>query len=408
LNFPVKVSTLILLFSSLFLSSAGQAADPVGTLKFVHGLVNIESDSGVKRKAVKGDDLIQDELVVTGPAGIAVIQLSDDSRMTLRPNSEFRVRHLKMDDDNNGSSSQPSAVLDLLRGGLRLFTGLIGKLNPGGYRLNTPVATIGIRGTEFNTRLCNTDCAAEERILAGNDAAAGIKEGLYVNVDDGGVFLRNFASDDSLDLSQGESGYVADLSSQPIKLSLVPAFQREDSLPSPGELDFDNIDIPDDVLPAAGPGVDAAVLAAAAAAAAATTAATATATTATAAASSAKKSAEIDISGTYELEVEYGKDMAHADRKWFFGSKPDIEFILTQKGDKVKGEFEGHREGTIKGRIDDETVTVEFVLEALGGEYKDGAGTWIVQDDGNLEGDFTIRDQQRGVVRGRWILTRTD
>lgn len=80
----------------------------------------------------------------------------------------------------------------------------------------------------------------------------------------------------------------------------------------------------------------------------------------------------------------------HADRKWFFGSKPDIEFTLTQEGDKIKGEFEGDRDGTIKGKIDDETVTFEFVLEAKGGEYKDGAGTWIVQDDGNLEGDFKI------------------
>ena len=82
--------------------------------------------------------------------------------------------------------------------------------------------------------------------------------------------------------------------------------------------------------------------------------------------------------------------MPHADRKWFFGSKPDIEFTLTQEGDKIKGEFEGDRDGTIKGKIDDETVTFEFVLEAKGGEYKDGAGTWIVQDDGNLEGDFKI------------------
>ena len=121
-----------------------------------------------------------------------------------------------------------------------------------------------------------------------------------------------------------------------------------------------------------------------------------------------EKAAGIDISGTYEIEVEYGSDLPHADRKWFFGSKPDIEFTLTQEGDKIKGEFEGHRDGTIKGRIDGETVTVEFVLEAKGGEYKDGAGTWVVQDDGNLEGDFKIRDQKRGVIRGTLVLTKTD
>ncbi|MCP4765459.1 MAG: FecR domain-containing protein [Gammaproteobacteria bacterium] len=387
-NFLVKVSALIVLFSSLFLSTIGQASDSVGILKFAHGVVNIESSSGEKRKAVKGDNFMKNELVVTGPASIAVIQLNDDSRMTLRPNSAFRVNQLNMADDSNDSSSQQSAVLNLLRGGLRLVTGLIGKVNPARYRLDTPVATIGIRGTEFNTRLCNTDCAAEEKKLAGNDAAAKIKEGLYVNVDDGGVFLKNFATDDPLDLSQGESGYVADLNSLPVKLSLIPAFQLLDKIPSPSKLDFDDIEISDDALQADEPEAENAVVATAAA--------------------SVEKAAGIDISGTYEIEVEYGDDLPHSDRKWFFGSNPDIEFTLTQKGDKIKGEFDGDRDGTIKGKIDDETVTFEFVLEAKGGEYKDGAGTWIVQDDGNLEGDFKIRDQKRGVIRGSWVLTKTD
>ena len=121
-----------------------------------------------------------------------------------------------------------------------------------------------------------------------------------------------------------------------------------------------------------------------------------------------EKTAKLDITGTYEIDVNYGKDLPHAERKWFFGSNPDIEFELTQKGDKIKGKFSGDRDGTINGTIDNKKVTFEFVLEARMGELKDGAGTWTFQEDGNLEGDFKIRDQQRGVVRGRWILTKTD
>ena len=171
-NFRVNVPTLIILFSGLFLSTVGQAADPVGALKFARGDITIESKSGETRKAVKGDNLMQNELIVTGAASVAVIQLNDNSRMTLRPYSEFRVNLLNTDDDSNDSSSQQCAVLNLLRGGLRLVSGFIGKANPAGYRLITPVATIGIRGTEFNTRICISDCAAEGRQLAGSDAAA--------------------------------------------------------------------------------------------------------------------------------------------------------------------------------------------------------------------------------------------
>ncbi|MCP4981136.1 MAG: hypothetical protein GY935_11650 [Gammaproteobacteria bacterium] len=387
-NFRVNLPTLI--FLSLFLSFAGQAADSVGAIKFARGDVTIESISGEKRKAVKGDDLKQKELIVTGAASVAVIQLNDDSQMTLRPNSEFRVNQLHVDDDSNDSSSSQSAVLNLLRGGLRLVTGLIGKLNPAGYRLSTPVATIGIRGTEFNTRICNSDCADEEKLLAGSDAAAKVNEGLYVNVDEGQIFLRNFSLGEPLDLRQGESGYVSDLNSLPVKLSLVPAFQALDKIPSPSQLDFDDIEIPDDTLQPIESAAEVAVVAAASASA------------------SEEAATELDISGTYEIDEINYQDLPLADRRWFFGANPDIEFTFTQKGDKIKGEFSGDRDGTIKGKIDDEEVAFEFVLEAKGGEFKKGAGTWIVQDDDSLKGDFKVRDQQRGIVRGRWILTKIE
>jgi hypothetical protein len=400
-NFRVNLPTLIILFSNLILSTSAQAADPVGVLKFARGEINIVSVSGEARKAVKDDNLMQDERVITGAASIAVIRLNDDSRMTLRPFSEFRVNLLNTDD----GSSQQSAVLNLLRGGLRLITGLIGKVNPAAYRLNTPVATIGIRGTEFNTRLCGSDCAAEEEQLAGSDAAEKITEGLYVNVTEGSVFLENDAAGEPLDINQGESGYVADLNSLPVKLSLVPTFQSLDKIPSPGQLDFDNIQIPDGALQALGSAANIAVIPAIPAIEEESAAEVAVVAAAPA---SKEETAGLDISGTYEIKVKYGKDLAHSDRKWFFGSKPDIEFTLTQKGDKIEGEFSGDRDGTIKGRIDDEEVTFELVLEARGGEYKDGDGTWIVQQDGSLKGDFNIRDQKRGVVRGTWVLTKID
>lgn len=386
-NLRVNLPTLIILFLSLFLSTVVQAADPVGTLKYAHGNVTIESSSGETRKAVIDDDLMQNELVVTGAASIAVIQLNDDSRMTLRPYSAFRVSQLDMGDEGNDSSSSLSAVLNLLRGGLRLVTGLIGKKNPAGYRLNTPVATIGIRGTEFNTRICNTDCAAEEKQLASSDAAAEIKEGLYVNVDDGQIFLQNFAAGEPLDLRRGESGYVSDLNSLPVKLNFIPAFQVLDKIPSPSQLDFDDIQISDDELEANDIAAEVGVVAITSA--------------------NEVEATELNIAGEYETDkVKYDKGLPHAARKYFFGSNADLEFTLRQKGDKIEGEFEGDRDGVIKGKIDDDEVTFTFQLEALGGKLKEGEGTWIVQEDGSLKGDFLIRDQQHGIIRGFWTLVK--
>ena len=374
----------LILFLGLLLSSAAQAADLVGVVKFARGYVTVESVTGETRSTVKGDNLMQNEVIATGPAGIAVIQLADDSRMTLRPNSKFRVELLKTTESSDNNSGQQSAILNLLRGGLRLVTGLIGRENPAEYRLITTVATIGIRGTEFNTRICTSDCAAEEKKLAGSDAAAAIKEGLYVNVDEGKVFLENEAGDKPLDLNKGESGYVADLNSLPIKLSLVPAFQALDKIPSPSQLDFDDIEISDD------------------------------STKESKAEENGEKEGDEEgksqsgISGIYAVEVEYGSELALGIRSDFFGADPDIAFTLTQEGNKFEGEFAGDRDGTIKGTVDGNKVTFEFLLEAKGGEIKDGLGTWTIQSDGSLVGDFNIKDRRQGIVRGKWTLTPID
>ena len=388
----VSLIALAILLSNLTLSPVAQAADPVGELKFTRGTVTIESTTGESRRVRKGDDLIQNELVVTGAASIAVIQLNDDSRMILRSNSEFRVEEL-----NDSAGSQQSAVLNLLRGGLRLVTGLISKANPAAYRLRTPVATIGIRGTEFNSRICADDCSAEEGELAGSDAAENIEQGLYVNVDEGRIFLDNDAAVDPLDLDQGESGYVAGLNSAPVKLALVPAFLSLDRLPSPSQLDFNNIEIPDDAFQAFNS--EAQVAGAAS-------------TPSTGEVSSEVELsgtyAGFDVSGTYEIDVTYGSDLPTSDRRRFWGASPDIEFALTQDGDKMSGEFSGDLEGTIKGVVDDDQVTFEFLLEARGGETKSGYGSWTIQDDGSLKGEFNIKDHRLGVVRGRWTLTRVE
>ena len=102
-----------------------------------------------------------------------------------------------------------------------------------------------------------------------------------------------------MEINEGESGYVSDVRSLPVKLSAVPAFQLLDKIPSPSTLDFDDIEIPIDLLPDVGTGTETAAAAA----------------TAAVAADNDESDAPIDISGTYELEVEYDKDVPSADRQ---------------------------------------------------------------------------------------------
>ena len=51
----------------------------------------------------------------------------------------------------------------MVKGGLRTVTGLIGKRKPNSFQVDTPIASIGIRGTDFIARICaDNECSSEE------------------------------------------------------------------------------------------------------------------------------------------------------------------------------------------------------------------------------------------------------
>ena len=83
----------------------------------------------------------------------------DESIVTVRPKSQFKVEEFLFDQNSK------KATLNLTKGGLRIITGKISKNQPENYRLKTPVASMGVRGTRFDARLCETDCASEERLI---------------------------------------------------------------------------------------------------------------------------------------------------------------------------------------------------------------------------------------------------
>jgi hypothetical protein len=66
--------------------------------------------------------------------------------MSLQPETTLRIDNYRFERGDDGSER---GFLSLLKGGFRTVTGLIGKRNKANYQVNTPTATIGIRGTEF-------------------------------------------------------------------------------------------------------------------------------------------------------------------------------------------------------------------------------------------------------------------
>ena len=145
----IALSGLILASTSVMAQTSATAeppaADPrAGTVKEVRGDVKLLSATG-SRAANPGDAVAPIDRIETGAASGASVVLRDGTSMVVGPSSRLDVKQFHYD-----STTQDGGLLvSLLRGSLRMITGLIGKTHPDAVRVETQTAVIGIRGTDF-------------------------------------------------------------------------------------------------------------------------------------------------------------------------------------------------------------------------------------------------------------------
>lgn len=132
-------------------------AQSVGEVEFSRGVGFAQSSGQAPRTLGKGLPLKEGDRLTTSEGSSAIIRLQDGTRMTVRPNSDLVVQQYQFKE----GASDNSMVMQLLRGGFRAITGLISKGSPNAAKVQTATATIGIRGTDFDARLCAKDCKAE-------------------------------------------------------------------------------------------------------------------------------------------------------------------------------------------------------------------------------------------------------
>ena len=92
-----------------------------------------------------GTQLSEQDRIITGKDAMVILIFSDQARVALRPDSELLIRRYKVDP----SGAETELQLDLLRGTVRQISGRAAQKQPERYRLNTPIAAIGVRGTDF-------------------------------------------------------------------------------------------------------------------------------------------------------------------------------------------------------------------------------------------------------------------
>ena len=135
-------------------AASAQGAEIIGRVLMAAGDVRAVR-SGLEVPLQYTSPIEAGDRVRTGSASHAQIRLTDESIISLRPETEFAFTDYRYTGKDDGSER---ALFRLIRGGLRTITGLVGRRNHQNYRLETPTATIGIRGTHYALVICEQNC----------------------------------------------------------------------------------------------------------------------------------------------------------------------------------------------------------------------------------------------------------
>ena len=196
-----KFAALLIVLSVCRIANA---AALFGTVDDLSGSANVSEQSGAIMPVTVGQKIYEQQTITSGADGEVHIVTEDGGIIAIRPNTVFRVDQYKAE-----GSSLDRIFMSLLKGSVRSITGWIGKHDHSSYRITTPTATIGIRGTDHETTVI--------------DNGDGDQPGTYDTVNSGSTVLKT--SRGEVDVTPGEFAFTPrDRRAAPFFLTHRPRF----------------------------------------------------------------------------------------------------------------------------------------------------------------------------------------
>ncbi len=119
-------------------------ASDAGLIKVSKGNVQIERN-GAKMAAPVGASVQASDVITTGADGSAGITFTDNSLVSVGPNTVFAIDKYRFDSTTHAGEFEGS----LKKGRLAAISGKMVKASPESMKIRTPSAIMGVRGTEF-------------------------------------------------------------------------------------------------------------------------------------------------------------------------------------------------------------------------------------------------------------------
>jgi hypothetical protein len=201
----IAISYVVALLIVTFYAATAFAADAAGTVTYLSGPLFAMKADGSMKTLSKNSVVEQGDTLITEKRTYARIKFNDNGEVTLRPESQFKIEAFSY---NQAKPEEDKALFDLVKGGLRALTGHVGKRgDPNSYRIKTPPAIIGIRGTIFDVKICAGNCG-------------GLEDGTYFFALEGSISVSN--SSGSLTVGVGQYAYAKGINVMPLLLPKNP------------------------------------------------------------------------------------------------------------------------------------------------------------------------------------------
>jgi hypothetical protein len=204
-------SLLVAMLLAGFIAQAA-FAQVAGRFLTAVGDVKLLGKDDKPRAVERGTDLLEGDRIVTGPGGLAQLRLKDGGLISVRPDTQLVLDRFTFQGKDDSTAS---LVFSLVKGGFRSITGLIGIAHRDGYKVNTPSATIGIRGTDHEPFFIPpgvkgpADPGTYDKVNAGMTLIAGLRGG-------------------AITVGVGQAAFVPPDGAPPVILPAIPNFYKQD------------------------------------------------------------------------------------------------------------------------------------------------------------------------------------
>lgn len=193
---------------ALALGLAGETqAITAGVFQFVAGNVRVTLAEGGERTAIKGSPVGVGDTIATAPDGTAQIKMGDGAIVVVQPRSRVTVAAFHYAGREDGSEN---VRFRLDEGGFRTVTGAIGRTHKNNYLIETPIAHIGVRGTDHESYYFPAS--------RGQSDGAGV----YNKVNTGLTYIRTRSGE--VVIGPNQVGYAASAQDAPHLLPAIPNF----------------------------------------------------------------------------------------------------------------------------------------------------------------------------------------